>query len=102
MYSTPDGLSKHVEDILETLELTKEADYLVGSKEAGGLSIEQTKRLSIAVELAALPSIVFLDEPTSGECCRYFRMPHMWRKAHNITSDIICLLQDWMLVQLYW
>lgn len=33
-------------------ELTEEADYLVGSKEGGGLSIEQTKRLSIAVELA--------------------------------------------------
>lgn len=67
VYSTPDGLRKHVDDIINTLELTEEADYLVGSKEAGGLSIEQTKRLSIAVELAASPSIIFLDEPTSGE-----------------------------------
>ena len=31
-----------------------------------GLSIEQRKRLTIAVELVANPSIVFMDEPTSG------------------------------------
>ena len=31
-----------------------------------GLSVEQRKRLTIAVELVANPSIVFMDEPTSG------------------------------------
>ena len=29
--------------------------------------MEQRKRLTIAVELVANPSIVFMDEPTSGE-----------------------------------
>ena len=62
VYSTPNGLDKHVDRIIKTLELTQEADYLVGSNEAGGLSFEQTKRLSIAVELAASPSVIFLDE----------------------------------------
>ena len=33
-----------------------------------GLSVEQRKRLTIAVELVANPSIVFMDEPTSGAC----------------------------------
>lgn len=32
-----------------------------------GLSIEQRKRLTIGVELVANPSIVFMDEPTSGQ-----------------------------------
>lgn len=31
-----------------------------------GLSVEQRKRLTIAVELVANPSVVFMDEPTSG------------------------------------
>lgn len=32
----------------------------------GGMSFEQRKRVSIAVELAANPSVLFLDEPTTG------------------------------------
>ena len=31
------------------------------------MSVEQRKRLTIAVELVANPSIVFMDEPTSGQ-----------------------------------
>lgn len=57
---------KFVDQVLAMLELDEEADLLVGSDNTGGLSFEQKKRLSIAVELAANPSIIFLDEPTSG------------------------------------
>ena len=39
----------------------------VGIPGHSGLSVEQRKRLTIAVELVANPSIVFMDEPTSGE-----------------------------------
>ena len=38
----------------------------VGKPGISGLSVEQRKRLTIAVELVANPSIVFMDEPTSG------------------------------------
>jgi ABC-type cobalamin/Fe3+-siderophores transport system ATPase subunit len=64
--ATDDLKMKYVEMVLRKLELTKLADSLVGSDEEGGLSFEERKRLSIAVELAASPSIIFLDEPTSG------------------------------------
>ncbi len=67
IHGSPDGLERHIDQIIETLGLTREADFLVGSDEASGLSFEQKKRLSIAVELAASPSLVFLDEPTSGK-----------------------------------
>lgn len=67
IHGSPDGLEKHIDQIIETLGLTREADFLVGSDEASGLTFEQKKRLSIAVELAASPSLVFLDEPTSGK-----------------------------------
>jgi ABC-type multidrug transport system ATPase subunit len=40
---------------------------LIGTPGAG-LGVEQSKRLTIGVELVAKPSIlIFLDEPTSGE-----------------------------------
>ena len=64
---TPDGMDEHVEQMIKMLELESEADVLVGNAEEGGLSFEQKKRLSIAVELAASPSVLFLDEPTSGK-----------------------------------
>ena len=51
---------------MDLVELTPIADSLVGSAGISGLSNEQRKRLSIAVELVANPSIVFLDEPTTG------------------------------------
>jgi ABC-type multidrug transport system ATPase subunit len=38
----------------------------VGMPGEWGLSVEQRKRLTIAVELVANPSVVFMDEPTSG------------------------------------
>jgi len=57
---------KFCDTVIKTLELTPLAHCLVGSNEEGGLSFEQKKRLSIAVELAASPSILFLDEPTTG------------------------------------
>ena len=53
-----------VDTVLKEVELDNITDALVGSAEEGGLSFEQKKRLSIAVELCASPSILFLDEPT--------------------------------------
>ena len=51
---------------MELIELETLRDSLVGVPGVSGLSVEQRKRLTIAVELVANPSIVFMDEPTSG------------------------------------
>ena len=63
--STEEGKQAFVEKVLEMMELTNNANDQVGSFEEGGLTFEQRKRLAIAVELAASPSVIFLDEPTS-------------------------------------
>lgn len=55
--------------VMGLVELDNLADSLVGVPGVSGLSTEQRKRLTIAVELVANPSIVFMDEPTSGEPC---------------------------------
>lgn len=60
-----DTKMKHVDRVLNILELDNIGDSRVGD-DSGGLSFEQRKRLSIAVELASNPSCIFLDEPTSG------------------------------------
>ncbi|XP_050220408.1 pleiotropic drug resistance protein 3-like [Mercurialis annua] len=58
--------SDFVNEVLETIELDGIKDSLVGLQEISGLSNEQRKRLTIAVELVSNPSIIFMDEPTTG------------------------------------
>lgn len=57
-----------VDRVLSDVELTDLQDALVGTDDTEGLSFEQKKRLSIAVELAASPSIIFLDEVSNFNC----------------------------------
>lgn len=68
---------KFVDHVLKMIELDKIANFLVGD-DTGGLSFEQKKRLSIAVELASNPSCIFLDEPTSGLDARLVTFTHIW------------------------
>ncbi|KOM30182.1 hypothetical protein LR48_Vigan967s005400 [Vigna angularis] len=55
-----------IEEVMELVELKQLRHAIVGLPGVNGLSIEQRKRLTIAVELVANPSIIFMDEPTSG------------------------------------
>ena len=56
----------YVETVIELLEMQSFAEAIVGDV-GEGLNVEQRKRLTIGVELAAKPSLLlFLDEPTSG------------------------------------
>lgn len=66
----------YVEQVIDTVDLTDQSFSLVGLPGAtgGGLSTEQLKRLTIAVELVANPSVVFMDEPTSGEAWCLFNI----------------------------
>ncbi|KAH7856245.1 hypothetical protein Vadar_034432 [Vaccinium darrowii] len=55
-----------VEEVMDLVELNPMRNSLVGLQGVDGLSTEQRKRLTIAVELVANPSIIFMDEPTSS------------------------------------
>ncbi|KAH8423667.1 pleiotropic drug resistance family ABC transporter [Aspergillus melleus] len=56
----------YVEEVLDLLGMQTYADAIVGVP-GEGLNVEQRKRLTIGVELAAKPQLLlFLDEPTSG------------------------------------
>jgi len=54
------------EELLWLLQMDEFADAVIGTP-GRGLTLEQRKRVSIGVELAARPAqLLFLDEPTSG------------------------------------
>lgn len=56
----------YVEEVIKLLGMDSYADAVVGVP-GEGLNVEQRKRLTIGVELAAKPQLLlFLDEPTSG------------------------------------
>ncbi|KAI9156895.1 hypothetical protein LWI28_013751 [Acer negundo] len=58
--------SAFVQEVLQLIELDEIKDALVGIPDISGISHEQRKRLTIAVELVSNPSIIFMDEPTTG------------------------------------
>lgn len=85
---------KFVDQVLCTLELDSLADCLVGDSNSG-LSFEQRKRLSIAVELAASPSIVFLDEVRAVVDARFLfplsiPLTHTHSSAANVGARSAC------------
>lgn len=57
---------EYVEQVIKLLDMEEYADAVVGVP-GEGLNVEQRKRLTIGVELAAKPPLLlFVDEPTSG------------------------------------
>ncbi|KAK6224463.1 abc-2 type transporter [Colletotrichum tabaci] len=56
----------YIDEVIDLLEMKDFVDAVIGVP-GQGLNVEQRKRLTIGVELAARPQLlVFLDEPTSG------------------------------------
>ncbi|MFS7986495.1 putative ABC transporter, AAA+ ATPase domain, ABC-2 type transporter [Helianthus anomalus] len=86
---------KFVKEILETVELYAIKDSLVGIPGVSGLSTEQRKRLTIAVEVVANPSIIFMDEPTTGLDARSAAI--VMRAVKNIVDTgrtIVCTIHQ--------
>ncbi|GES75117.1 ABC transporter G family member 26 [Rhizophagus clarus] len=57
---------KRVDAIIQLLNLTKSAHTKIGNNRNRGISGGERKRVSIANELLTDPSVIMLDEPTTG------------------------------------
>lgn len=65
--ATMDELKSLTNTMLSELGLNECADTIVGGDLLKGISGGERKRTSVAVELVTKPTLVFLDEPTSGK-----------------------------------
>ncbi len=81
----------YVNNIIELLELHDIEDAIIGS-----LGVEQRKRLTIGVELAAKPELLlFLDEPTSGlDSQSAFSIVRFLKKLSQAGQAIICTIHQ--------
>ncbi|XP_030551722.1 pleiotropic drug resistance protein 3-like [Rhodamnia argentea] len=87
--------TEFINEVLETIELDGIKDSLVGTPGVSGLSTEQRKRLTIAVELVANPSIIFMDEPTTGLDARAAAI--VMRAVKNVVDTgrtIVCTIHQ--------
>ncbi|VUC22208.1 unnamed protein product [Clonostachys rosea] len=85
----------YVDEVLKVLEMETYADAVIGVP-GEGLNVEQRKRLTIAVELAAKPALLlFLDEPTSGlDSQTAWSICTLLRKLANNGQAILCTLHQ--------
>jgi len=84
-----------VVQVMELVELVPLANSIVGKPGVSGLSVEQRKRLTIAVELVANPSIVFMDEPTSGLDARAAAIVmRTVRNTVNTGRTVVCTIHQ--------
>lgn len=83
----------YVEAVIEMLEMEDFADALIGVPGAG-VDLEQRK-VTIGVELAAKPEILFLDEPSSGlDGQSAVAIIFLLRKLANAGQAIICTIHQ--------
>ncbi|VAI10382.1 unnamed protein product [Triticum turgidum subsp. durum] len=84
-----------IDEVMDLVELTGLKNAMVGMAGVTGLSAEQRKRLTIAVELVASPSIIFMDEPTTGLDARAAAIVmRTIRKTVDTGRTVVCTIHQ--------
>ncbi|KAL8673294.1 MAG: hypothetical protein Q9168_002292 [Polycauliona sp. 1 TL-2023] len=90
-----DAKMEYVDQVIHVLEMDTYADAVIGAP-GEGLNVEQRKRLTIGVELAAKPALLlFLDEPTSGlDSQTAWSICALLRRLANSGQAILCTIHQ--------
>ncbi|KAI2084684.1 Multidrug resistance protein [Ophidiomyces ophidiicola] len=85
----------YVEEVIKMLGMEEYADAVVGVL-GEGLNVEQRKRLTIGVEIAAKPDLLlFFDEPTSGlDSQTAWSICKLMRKLADHGQAILCTIHQ--------
>ncbi|CAC34990.2 plasma membrane brefeldin A efflux transporter Bfr1 [Schizosaccharomyces pombe] len=86
---------EYVESVIKLLEMESYAEAIIGTP-GSGLNVEQRKRATIGVELAAKPALLlFLDEPTSGlDSQSAWSIVCFLRKLADAGQAILCTIHQ--------
>ncbi|MEW5320304.1 MAG: hypothetical protein WDW38_011386 [Sanguina aurantia] len=90
---TPAARTAYVDRLISVLGLAQCQDARAGDAKTRGISGGERKRLSIGSELIGSPSLIFLDEPTTGldsfQAEKVMRtMKELARSGHTVVSSI--------------
>ena len=86
---------QYVDYVIDALEMQEFAEAVIGVP-GEGLNVEQRKRLTIGVELAARPQLlIFFDEPTSGlDSQTAWVISVLIKKLANTGQAVLCTVHQ--------
>jgi len=88
-------LDLHIAELLSSLGLADCCDRPIGGSSLNGISNGERKRVSIGVELITQPSIVFLDEPTTGlDSFSAWQVMRICKALANSGCTVICTIHQ--------
>jgi ABC-type multidrug transport system ATPase subunit len=86
----PAELRARVEDVLAQMELGPHRDTLIANLSGG-----QVKRVSLGAELIAQPSLLYIDEATSGlDAGTEARMMRLFRRLADEGRSVVCITHN--------
>ncbi|KAF2420355.1 hypothetical protein EJ08DRAFT_673206 [Tothia fuscella] len=93
-YSRKEKL-EYVDEVIKLLDMEQYSDAITGVP-GEGLNVEQRKRLTIGVELAARPDLLlFLDEPTSGlDSQTSWSIANLMEKLTRSGQAVLCTIHQ--------
>lgn len=84
-----------VERVIRELDLSNVADTRIGGASRRGISGGQARRVTVGVELVTSPSVLFLDEPTTGlDAYSSLLLVRALRRLADTGRTILCTIHQ--------